>query len=161
MLKMLLLAMLMIVGFSMVFIGGMITFAGEHTLPGVGLLVVGLVSGLGCLRGLIRLNRAFQDQHLEEVLADPQQIRARWQDTRGEVILAPRGVFIGRSYYPFAASYQSLDEFSFDTHTGRLFVAFNSIAPSPNQRPSLTLEVPGDSRDAVHAFADELREARE
>jgi len=157
-LKLLLFSILMILGFSAVFIGGMVTFIGEETVPGIGLVVIGLVSGVGSLRIIIRLNRAYQDEHLLAVLADPQQIRARWQDQRGEVILAPRGVFVGRSYYPFAAPYQSLAEFSFNAESGRLFVAFDSIAPPPNQRPTLTLEVPGDAHASVVAFADELRQ---
>ncbi len=160
MLKLILLAIVMILGFSMVFIGGMVTFIGADTLPGLGLIVVGLLSGVGCLRLLLRLNRAYQDEHLQAVLADPQQIRARWPGERGEVLLAPRGVFIGRSYYPFAGEYQSLEEFSFDPESGQLFVAFRSIAPPPNDRPTLSLKVPDDARDAVLAFADELRQAQ-
>lgn len=156
-LKLILLAIVMILGFSAVFIGGMVTFVSEEVVPGIGLIAIGLVVGVGSLRILLRLNRAFQDQHLEAVLADPQQIRARWQDRRGEVILAPRGVFIGRSYYPFAESYQSLAEFSFNAETGQLFVAFDSIAPPPNHRPILTLEVPADARRSVAAFADDLQ----
>lgn len=159
-LKLILLAIVMILGFSAVFIGGMVIFVSEALVPGIGLLVIGLVVGVGSLRVLLRLNRAFQDEHLEAVLADPQQIRARWQDRRGEVILAPRGVFIGRSYYPFAASYQRLAELSFDVETGQLFVAFDSIAPPPNHRPTLTLEVPADRRGSVAAFADALRRGR-
>jgi len=155
-LKLLLLSITMILGFSAVFIGGMFAYVSGERVLGSGLIVVGLVVGVGSLRILIRLNRAYQEEHLLEVLADPQQIRARWQDPRGEIILAPRGVFIGRDYFPFASPYQRLAELSFDAETGQLFVAFDSIAPPPNQRPTLTLEVPADVHGSVVAFAEEL-----
>lgn len=70
--------------------------------------VIGLPLGVLCLRWIIRLNRRYQDDQIAGVLADPAQIVARWRIGADELILAERGLIVGRAYYAFAAADQRL-----------------------------------------------------
>lgn len=115
--------------------------------------ILGLGVGVVSLERLIRWNRDYQDQHLAAVLADPTEILARWprgSDDPGEVILARRGLFVGRAFHPFDGGYQSLARAEVQGDT--LVLTFRSIAPPPNDRPEVRVPVPEAARAAVAAF---------
>jgi hypothetical protein len=160
-LKLLLFAIVMILGFGAGLSGALMAAATGDAL-GWGISVVGLVLGIYSLVRVVQINRGYQDHHLDAVLANPDEIIARWPDpspdTDREIIVAVRGVFLGRDFAPFAGGYQSLARVDFDRASGALHLAFTSIAPPPHDRPTLDLEVPEAARDAIGGFVDTIRD---
>jgi len=144
---MILLTIAMILGFSGVLVGGIMIAAGPAL---IGALVAGLGAPVGvlCLVAIVRLNRRYQDEARAAVLADPAQIVARWQDGANEVILAERGLCVGRAFYPFRAGYQQLVHASLAG--SRLTLGFSNIAVTSEIRQSV--EVPEAALPAVQGF---------
>ena len=126
-LQMFLMVMVMIAGFSGVVVGSILMATGLHLVPGLIAVLVGLPVGVASLRVIIRLNREYQEQHLQAVLRDPTEIVARWPSDAGEVILARRGLFIGRAYLPFDAAYQRLKHMHLAADGRTLHLQFRSI----------------------------------
>lgn len=146
-------SILMILALSGALIGVFMAIAEpRHALVAWPIGLVSLFLGIRSLIRIIQLNRAYQDHHLEEVLRNPAEIVARWLDGEREVIVAHRGIFLGRDYAPFAAGYQRLVSIAFDRDRGELRAGFSSIAPAPNDKPSMTLQVPAEAREAIAAF---------
>ncbi len=115
---------------------------------------LGLAVGVVSLIKIVRWNREYQDQHLAAVLQNPAEILARWPRGGGkpgeEVILAERGLFVGRAFHPFDGGYQSLTRA--ELRGDALTLTFASIAPPPNDRREVQVPVPGAAREAVAAF---------
>lgn len=146
--RMFLLAIGMVLGFAAALIGGIVIAVGRDV--GVGAVVAGLgapVAGL-CLVQLLRLNRKYQADALAAVLADPAEIVARWASAAGEVILARRGLFVGPSFYPFAAGYQRLVHASLDAR--ELVLEFDNVGAEGTLRR--TVSVPEEAVAAVAGF---------
>ncbi|MCA9660660.1 MAG: hypothetical protein KC486_20125 [Myxococcales bacterium] len=160
-LKLLLFAIVMILGFSATLGGALMASASGDAIGWV-ISLVGLVLGIYSLVRVVQINRGYQDHHLDEVLGNPSEIIARWPDPAPgedrEIIVAVRGVFLGRDFAPFAGGYQSLAAITFDRASGALHVEFSSIAPPPHDRPTLDLAVPEAARDAIGDFVDTIRD---
>ncbi len=120
-------AIVMILGFGALLNGGIMLAAGIDPWICALVLVLGSPLAIGGLVLMLRFNRAYQDGHLAAVLADPSQIVARWQVGADEVILAYRGLFIGRAYHPFAAGYQTLQSMRFSADERRIHFEFSNI----------------------------------
>ncbi|MBK7827456.1 hypothetical protein [Nannocystis sp.] len=146
--RMFLLAIAMILGFAAMFMGGVMIAVGREV--GTGVIVAGLGTPVAvlCLVQLVRLNRRYQEEALLAVLADPAQIVARWQDGGSEVILAERGLFVGRAFSPFRAGYQLLVRASLDG--SRLSLEFANIGANGNLTRTVT--VAEAALPAVRAF---------
>ena len=99
-------------------IGAVIVDSGRDVALGLLLGLAGVALTILALVRVIRLNRAYQEHHLAEVLRNPAEIIARWQTHEHEVILAERGLFLGRAYLPFNAAYQRLRPYDLFQATG-------------------------------------------
>lgn len=111
-LKMLLFAILMILGFSAILIGAMLLSIGraDDFMMALIALIAGVVAGPGSLYMVIRLNSDFQDEALKEVLKDPKRILFRFlhSDKESEIIIANDALFVGKRHYPFKSAYENL-----------------------------------------------------
>lgn len=137
-----------------VLVGAVLLDQGVGDLVGVALIVAGVALTILALVRVIRLNRAYQDHHLAEVLRNPAEIIARWQTPEHEVILAERGLFLGRAFLPFRAGYQRLRGASLSDDDARVTLVFDAIGKVPP--PPRTLTVPPEQRAAVRAFIDRI-----
>ncbi|MEZ4454828.1 MAG: hypothetical protein R3B09_35585 [Nannocystaceae bacterium] len=136
-------------------IAGVAIAASEGALAfGVAVAILGLTLSALALARMIHLNRAYQDQHRQAVLDHPSEIIARWTTAKHEVILAERGLFLGRDYLPFNAAYQRLRALSLDAGDERLHLDFDTVADV--DPPPVAVPIPAEHRAAVRAFVDHV-----
>ena len=157
-LQMFLMVMVMIAGFSGVVVGSILMATGLHLVPGLIAVLVGLPVGVASLRVIIRLNREYQEQHLQAVLRDPTEIVARWPTDEGEVILAQRGLFIGRAYRPFNAGYQKLKDIDLTADGRTLRLEFDIVGAASSQK--VEVEVAPEVVEVIREFFAKHRAAR-
>ncbi len=144
------LAIVMILAFSAALIGGILIAVGREPMFPVGLVVVGLSLGAMCVRWIVWLNRRYQDEALAAVLANPVEIVARWWVGRDEVILAQRGLFVGRAYYAFAAAYQRMIGLHLSPDGRRLILEYSNVAAE--EVHTREVEVTPEVVPAIQAF---------
>lgn len=150
MLRILGFAVAMILGASGVLVGGILIAIGESVVAGWSALLVGLPIAVVAGLQVVRLNRQFQDEQLAAVLRDPSEIVARWHADGREVILARRGLFLGRAFHPFAAAYQALEHIHLSPDGRTLHLAFTNIGADSTL--TREVEVPPDALSKIQSF---------
>jgi hypothetical protein len=153
-LRILLLTVVMIAGVCGALIGAILIATGDGPVAGLIAGIVGLPVAVLSLLGIIRLNRRYQEQQLEEVLRDPTEIVARWPSDKGEVILARRGLFIGRNFHAFGG-YQKLRDIDLTADGRTLRLEFAIVGADAPQR--IEVEVAPDVVEVLREFFAEHR----
>ena len=157
-LKMLLFAILMILGFSAILIGVMLLSIGkaEHLMIGWGVLVSGVIVGPLCLYGIIKMNSDFQNEALAEVLEDPKRILFRFPhtDDKSEIIIADDALFIGKRHYPFKSVYERLLALRYEKDL--LIFNFESGIVGKKTTRRITVGVPTDLSPEILLWVDSM-----
>ncbi len=144
MLRMLGLSILMIVAFTAA-VGGFLFGAMRPSNQPLGAIVgvAGAALGAWSLWRLIVLNRAFQRQAYEQVLAQPERILARWDDPLGAVILAKDALFVDESYHPYRSWYCNL--IALRHEEGRLIFTFRRGAANRHFTGDIAVTLPAEA----------------
>ncbi len=161
-LKIFLLAIVMILGFSAVLIGGMLLFIGRahDFMPAIICLFGGLAVGLLSLWYIIRFNRQFQDNELEEVLKHPERIIAQFVDTETgkNIIISEAALFVDKQHHPFSSFYQTLE--SWEWKEGKLYFNFQNSAGKYSNSRQIKINPPKESIAKVETWVNGLKEGK-
>lgn len=158
--RMLLLAVLMIVGFGLAFGGGMILFIGkaEELSMAIGFLVPGLGFGLGGLYFLIKMNKAYQVKALNQALEEPNKILlniAAIGDQK-RILLTEDAFFLGEKHYPFHSAYENLHQI--DMEGDVLILDSDVYGGKHTHRRSLRIEIPPHHLETAKAAILKIKE---
>ncbi|WCL82868.1 hypothetical protein PPO43_07170 [Saprospira sp. CCB-QB6] len=157
------LSILMILGFSALLAAAM-TFMVEnpdsHYLWPY-FLGFGLLTGPGSLWAIIYYNQQFKQLAKKEALSKSERILGQWQQEDGqEVLLTLDALFLGKSHYPFWASYERLLQIEVveDQPTLRfqLEVGFNS---QKKHYRDIYIDVPQDLLAQRQTWAQDIQTA--
>ena len=157
---MVLVVLLMIFGFSGIFIGIMLIAVVPDPSPLVGflLIVFGAVAGPYSIVALMRYNREFRDKAWQLAIDNPDSIFGRWTDRDGrEILFAVNGIFVGKRYWAFLESFSRLNGVEFNGD--ELAVTVTVFAGRYDVDKTVKVDVPDAQRSGVEKGVALLKEA--
>ena len=160
-LKMMLAAFVMMLGFGMLIVGVLMlagvtpTHMAQVAIP---LVVVGPVIGVASFLKLLQLNRQHGIDMWQATVDKPELVFAHWTDRDGrDVLFAINGLFVDKRYYAFAEAGSHLNSIGFEDDV--LKVVVHHLTGRDYVNKQVKVEVPATQRDAVAHGVRELQEA--